>query len=52
MIRVIYKWRVEEEDFIAFKEIWTRTTNSIHEAVPGALGSFLLRSPEDKTEVL
>lgn len=52
MIRVIYKWRVEEEDFVSFKEVWTRTTNSIHEAVPGALGSFLLRSPEDKTEVL
>lgn len=52
MIRVIYKWRVEEEDFVSFKEVWTRTTNSIHEVVPGALGSFLLRSPEDKTEVL
>lgn len=52
MIRVVYRWRVKEEDFAKFREVWTRTTNHIHEAVPGALGSFMLRGPEDKTEVL
>ena len=52
MIRVVYRWRVAEEDFPRFREAWTHTTNRIHETVPGALGSFMLRGPEDKTEVL
>lgn len=52
MIRVVYRWRVTEESFENFKEVWARTTNNIHKTVPGALGSFMLRSPEDKTEVL
>jgi heme-degrading monooxygenase HmoA len=52
MIRVVYRWRATEKDFANFKEAWTRTTNRIHETAPGALGSFMLRSPEDKTDVL
>ncbi|MBB5321620.1 antibiotic biosynthesis monooxygenase family protein [Marinobacter oulmenensis] len=52
MIRVVYRWRVKEEDFDRFQAMWTRTTNQIHETVPGALGSFMLRSPDDRTEVL
>ncbi|MFP1680279.1 antibiotic biosynthesis monooxygenase family protein [Alloalcanivorax sp. C16-2] len=52
MIRVVYRWRVAEEDFPRFREAWAHTTNRIHETVPGALGSFMLRGPEDKTEVL
>ena len=52
MIRVVYRWKVEEENFENFQEIWNRTTNRIHETVPGALGSFMLRSAEDKTEVM
>ncbi|MGS2743749.1 antibiotic biosynthesis monooxygenase family protein [Halomonas sp. LS-001] len=52
MIRVVYCWRVQEPDFASFQQVWERTTNSIHETVPGALGSFMLRSPEDKTEVI
>ena len=52
MIRVVYRWKVKEENFADFKKVWVRTTNHIHETVPGAPGSFMLRSPEDKTEVL
>ena len=46
MIRVVYRWRVAEEDFPRFQEAWAHTTNRIHETVPGALGSFMLRGPE------
>lgn len=52
MIRVVYRWKVKEENFTSFQDVWSRTTNKIHETVPGALGSFMLRSPEDKTEVI
>ena len=51
MIRVVYRWRVAEENFEEFKALWRATTNGIHESVEGALGSFMLRSIEDKTEV-
>lgn len=52
MIRVVYRRKVEEENFENFQEAWSRTTNRIHETVSGALGSFMLRSAEDKTEVM
>lgn len=52
MIRVVYRWKVKEEDFASFQELWARTTNHIHHTVEGALGSFMLRSPEDRTEIL
>lgn len=43
MIRVVYRRKVEEENFENFQEAWSRTTNRIHETVSGALGSFMLR---------
>ncbi|WP_320034421.1 antibiotic biosynthesis monooxygenase [Halarcobacter sp.] len=49
MIRVIYKWRVEKEDFDAFKEAWSIATNKIHETTKGARGSFMIKSFEDET---
>lgn len=52
MIRVIYRWRVDPADFEQFESIWRVTTNRIHESVPGALGSFMLRSCTDESEVL
>lgn len=52
MIRVIYRWQVEPENFPKFKNAWSATTNYIHETVPGALGSFMLRSHENDLEVL
>ncbi len=52
MVRVVYRWRVAPEHFNDFKNTWRQTTNSIHQSVDGALGSFLLRSAEDETEVI
>ena len=52
MIRVVYRWQVEPKDFEAFRETWRTTTNRIHETVPGALGSFMLRSFENEAEVI
>ncbi|WP_449285380.1 antibiotic biosynthesis monooxygenase family protein [Marinobacter sp. PE14] len=52
VIRVVYRWKVNPENFENFKEVWVHTTNNIHETVPGALGSFMLRSTENETEVV
>lgn len=52
MIRVIYRWRVEPQNFDAFRNTWRETTNHIHDTVPGARGSFLLRSQDDGSSVL
>ena len=52
MIRIVYRWRVAPEKFDEFQDTWRATTNHIHETVPGALGSFMLRSQGDDTEVL
>jgi len=52
MIRVIYRWEVQPEDFEDFKRVWSATTNRIHETVPGALGSFMLRVSDRDSEVL
>ena len=52
MIRVVYRWRVEVENFEEFQKIWSNTTNMIHENVSGALGSFMLKGCEDKKEIL
>ena len=52
MIRVVYRWQVAPQDFEQFKESWRSTTNHIHESVEGALGSFMLRSFEDESEVI
>ena len=52
MVRVVYRWQVPPEDFGAFTHTWRTTTNGIHATVPGAQGSFLLRSVDDPSEVL
>lgn len=52
MVRVVYRWEVAPENFDAFKEIWSVTTNRIHQSVSGAQGSFLLRSTENDKDVL
>ncbi len=51
MIRVIYRWEVEPENFEKFRETWRVTTNQIHKSVPGALGSFMLKSHESELDV-
>ena len=52
MIRVIYRWEVRPKDFEDFRRVWTTITNRVHESVPGALGSFMLRSSDSDSEVL
>jgi heme-degrading monooxygenase HmoA len=52
MIRVIYRWEVQPRDFEDFRRVWSVTTNRIHESVPGALGSFMLRASDRDAEVL
>ncbi len=52
MIRVIYHWKVEPENFEKFRETWRAATNQIHASVPGALGSFMLKGHESESEVL
>lgn len=52
MIRVIYRWRVAAENFEQFRDAWRATTNHIHDSVPAARGSFMLRSADDPTAVL
>ena len=52
MIRVIYRWEVQPKDFEEFKRVWSATTNRIHETVPGALGSFMLRASDRDSEIL
>lgn len=52
MIRIIYRWQVEEKNLDEFRKEWTRATNKIHETVPGALGSFMLQDADKETEIL
>ncbi len=52
MIRIVYRWQVESENFEEFQEAWSLATNKIHDTVPGALGSFMLREADNKTEIL
>ena len=51
MIRIVYSWRVAPENLDRFIETWKRTTNSIHEEVKGARGSFMLQNHENPEEV-
>ncbi|MEO0425124.1 MAG: antibiotic biosynthesis monooxygenase [Pseudomonadota bacterium] len=52
MVRVVYRWRVAPEHYDAFLATWRATTNRIHDTVPGALGSFMMRSSADGCDVL
>ncbi|MBK7355447.1 MAG: antibiotic biosynthesis monooxygenase [Propionivibrio sp.] len=52
MIRIVYEWRVKPEHITEFREAWKQTTNSIHESVEGARGSFLLQAVEDPSKIL
>jgi len=52
VFRVIYRWQVAPDNFDAFRDTWRATTNRIHETVPGALGSFMLRAHDDDSVVL
>ncbi len=52
MVRVVYRWQVAPENFEAFRKNWRAATNRIHDTVAGALGSFMLRSAENESEVI
>ncbi|MEM7358952.1 MAG: antibiotic biosynthesis monooxygenase [Pseudomonadota bacterium] len=52
MVRVVYRWLVAPENFEEFQNSWRSTTNKIHKTVPGAQGSFLLKSCEDSSQVV
>jgi heme-degrading monooxygenase HmoA len=52
MVRIVYRWQVAPNDFETFRKAWRETTNHIHASIAGALGSFMLRSTEDDSEVV
>lgn len=52
MFRVIYEWRVAAEKMADFQHAWQTVTDTIHETVPGALGSALFRSTQTPDKVL
>ena len=52
MVRVVYRWQVLPQNFDAFRGTWRITTNRIHETVPGAQGSFMMRSIGNESEVI
>jgi heme-degrading monooxygenase HmoA len=47
MIRVLYRWRVDDGSETAFRTWWHDGTLRIRNGQPGALGSCLLRSDID-----
>ena len=47
MIRVVYRWRVEQERQEEFARWWHEGTLRIRDANPGAFGSVLCRSTSD-----
>ena len=51
MIRIIYTWYVEPEKINLFIETWKKTTNTIHETVKGARGSFMIQNVEKSKEI-
>jgi len=52
MFRVIYEWRVPVDKMDEFQHVWRAATESIHESVEGALGSFMLQSSDTPEKVL
>ncbi|MDN4502424.1 antibiotic biosynthesis monooxygenase [Alteromonadaceae bacterium BrNp21-10] len=52
MIRVVYRWRVSSHNFDEFNRVWKQTTDHIHESVAGAFGSLMLRSIDEKSEIV
>ena len=51
MIRVVYRWKVQNSGVAEFVEHWRKTTQAIHETTDGALGSFCLQDIEHEDEI-
>ena len=47
VVRVIYRWRVQEGGEGSFRAAWEKATSGIRESTDGARGSVLLQSRED-----
>ena len=52
VVRIIYHWQVEPEQFDAFQDAWRTATNHIYQNAPGAKGNFMLRKYGSTSEVL
>lgn len=52
MIRVMYHWRVSEENREKFRAAWEKTTLRIRDTVEGARGSMFLESADDPGVVI
>jgi len=52
MVRIIYRWRVQEADQSKFKAAWANATTAIRDSTVGARGSVLLQSHRDPTEYI
>ena len=50
MIRVIYRWKVQDENRGAFRSAWEKVTTTIRANTHGARGSVLMESCDDPTE--
>ena len=51
MIRVVYRWKVQNGDVAEFVERWRKTTKLIHQTTDGALGSFCLQDIKHEDEI-
>ena len=52
MIRIIYRWSVDQADIPAFQDAWRKATRRIHATVKGARGSFLLQESGNPGEIM
>lgn len=51
MARVIYNWHVTPNNQESFIAAWKAATNTIHQSVPGAKGSFMLKNIENQMDI-